>query len=65
MSTVIKSSVVKGKDLIVNLQNGNAYTYAGAADQKPHLDAAPSQGKYFNEHIKSQYPHSWTSPVPN
>ena len=65
MSTLIKSSVVKGEDLIVNLQNGNAYTYAGAADQKPHLDADHTQGKYFNENIRSQYPHSWTSPVPN
>jgi len=65
MSTLIKSSVVKGEDLIVNLQNGNAYSYAGAADQKAHLDAAPSQGKYFNENIRSRYPHSVTSPSPN
>ena len=58
MSSVIKSTEVKGQDLIVNLHNGNSYTYTGAASEQTLLEAAPSQGTYFNTNIKSKYPFS-------
>tara|TARA_R110002020_G_scaffold19860_3_gene68138 strand:- start:1565 stop:1747 length:183 start_codon:yes stop_codon:yes gene_type:complete len=56
MSSVIKSTEVKGQDLVVNLHNGNTYTYTGAGSEKAKLEAAPSQGTYFNGSIKGKYP---------
>ena len=58
MSSVIKSTEVKGQDLVVNLHNGNTYTYEGAAAEGAKLEAAPSQGTYFNANIKGKYPFS-------
>ena len=55
MSSVIKSTQVKGQDLIVNLHNGNSYTYTGAGSEKSQLEAAPSQGTYYNSSIKGKY----------
>lgn len=54
-SSVVKSAIADGSDLIVEFNNGQCYRYAGAANEMLFLDAAESKGAYLNTQIKSRY----------
>ena len=56
-SSVVKSFIADGSDLVVEFSSGRCYRYAGAANEVLFLedDAAESKGAYLNTQIKPKY----------
>lgn len=56
-SSMIDEAGTEGDNLIVRFRTSQKrYSYAGAAHLLEHLVQAPSQGQYFNAHIRKEFP---------
>lgn len=54
-SSVVKSSMPDGLDLIVEFVGGRTYRYAGAGHLYTDLNAAESQGRFLNAQVKPNF----------
>lgn len=54
-SSVVKSSITDGSDLIVEFVSGRSYRYTGAGHLHAALEAAESQGAFLNTQVKPSF----------
>ena len=54
-SSVVKSSITDGSDLIVEFTSGKSYRYAGAGHLQSQLEGAESQGRFLNAQVKPSF----------
>ncbi len=54
-SSVVKSSMPDGLDLIVEFTSGRTYRYTGAGHLYGDLNGAESQGKFLNAQVKPNF----------
>lgn len=54
-SSVVKSSITDGPDLIVEFNSGRSYRYTGAGHLQSQLEGAESQGAFLNTQVKPNF----------